>query len=438
MISSRQVYTEKSRSARTIKNLKGVSAVIGVDWGDSGKGRLIDDLAQNADIVARYNGGSNTGHTVKNKFGKFALHIIPSGIFNKNAVCIVGRGTAVDLESTVDDEFKQLKSAGVSWKNLKIDEQATMTMPWHKMRDGAREEIRRSKIGTTKRGVGPAYADRIERVGLRVKDLYGQDFSKKLKDEISFQNKYFDLKIDYPKILATYKKYAKIIKPLVTRTIPIIRQAITDHKNVLFEGAQGYFLDIDAGTYPFVTSSNTGVLGIWRSFDLHPTEINHVIGITKAYTTRVGSGPMPTYIKGEERDIIIEKGHEIGTTSGRVRDPGWLDLVLLKVAVEANHVSHLAITKIDVLSGFKNIKLCTNYKINGQRADYLSGDADYLAQCEPVYEILPGWQEDISSVRQFNNLPQNAQNYIRQIEKFVNVPVNFIGVGPERSEVIYV
>lgn len=423
---------------KNFKSWNGIVAVIGVDWGDSGKGRLIDDLSQNANVVARYNGGSNTGHTVKNKFGKFALHIIPSGIFNKNAICVVGRGVALDIESLIENEFKQLKSADVSWNNLKIDELATMTMPWHKMRDGMREEIRKSKIGTTKRGVGPTYADRIERVGLRVKDLYDQDFSKKLKDEINFQNKYFNLKINYPKILATYKKYAQIIKPCITRTIPIVRQAITDHKNVLFEGAQGYFLDIDAGTYPFVTSSNTGVIGIWRSFDIHPSEIDHVIGITKAYTTRVGSGPMPTKIKGEDRDIIIEKGHEIGTTSGRVRDPGWLDLVLLKAAVDANHINLLAITKIDVLSGFKNIKLCVEYKVDGKSSDYVSGDADYLAKCEPVYETLRGWQEDITTIRDFDKLPKNAKDYIRKIEKFVKVPVNFIGVGPERSEVIYV
>ena len=420
-----------------LKNLKGVSAVIGIDWGDSGKGRLVDDLAQNAQIIARYNGGSNTGHTVKNKFGKFAFHIIPSGIFNQKATNIIGRGVVADLESLIEDEFKQLRAANVSWKNLRIDEQATLTMPWHKLRDGLREELRNSKIGTTKRGVGPAYADRIERSGIRIKDLYSKDFDKLLKKEIDFQNKCFNLNIDFEKVLNTYSNYARIIKPFVTQTIPIIKKAIKDDKNVLFEGAQGYFLDIDAGTYPFVTSSNTGVIGICRSFDIYPTEINHVIGITKAYTTRVGSGPMPTKIKGEKRDIIVEKGHEIGTTSGRVRDPGWLDLVLLKAAVDANRVNHLAITKIDVLSGFKNIKLCVGYKINGKSAEYVSGDADYLAKCQPDYETLPGWQEDISKVRQFKKLPNNAQAYIKRIEKSAGVPINFIGVGPERNEVIY-
>ncbi len=422
---------------KSLKNWQGVTAVIGVDWGDSGKGRLVDDLAQNADIVARFNGGANTGHTVKNQFGKFALHIIPSGIFNQKAINIIGRGVAVDLESLIEDEFKQLEEAKVSWNNLKIDEQATVTMPWHKQKDSLREEFRDFKIGTTKRGVGPAYADRVERVGLRVKDLTSSDFAKNLKDEINFQNKFFNLKIDFQKVLNTYSKYAKEIKPFVFRTIPIIKKAIKDGKNVLFEGAQGYFLDIDAGTYPFVTSSNPGVIGIWRSFDIHPAEINHIIGITKAYTTRVGSGPMPTKIKGEERNLIIEKGHEIGTTSGRIRDPGWLDLVLLKAAVDANHVNHLAITKLDVLSGFKNMKLCVAYRINDKNVDYISGDADYLAECQPVYEIIPGWQEDISAVRQFEKLPKNAQKYIRKIEKCVKVPVNFIGVGPQRTEVIY-
>lgn len=421
-----------------LKNWTGITAVIGVDWGDSGKGRLIDDLAQNAHIVARYNGGSNTGHTVKNKFGKFALHIVPSGIFNPKAINIIGRGVVIDLESLIEDEFNQLKQAGVSWKNLLIDEQATLTMPWHKLRDGIRENQRKSKIGTTKRGVGPAYADRIERVGLRIKDLYDQDFAKKLKEEIEIQNKFFNLKLSFPKIFKTYQKYVGIIKPYVDQTIPKVKLAITERKNVLFEGAQGYFLDIDAGTYPFVTSSNTGIIGIWRSFDIHPTEINNIVGITKAYTTRVGSGPMPTKIQGGEKDKIIEKGHEIGTTSGRVRDPGWLDLVLLKAAIVANKVNHLAITKLDVFSGFKNIKLCTGYKVNSKSVTYISGDADYLAKCEPVYETLDGWQEDLSNVRKFEKLPANAKAYVKRIEKFVGVPVNFIGVGPERSEIIYV
>lgn len=421
-----------------LKNWRGTAAVVGVDFGDSGKGRLVDDLAQVAHIVARYNGGSNTGHTVKNKYGKFALHIIPSGIFNKKTICLIGREVAVDLESLIDDEFNQLKKAGVSWKNLLIDEQATLTMPYHKLRDGLREKIRSSKIGTTGRGVGPTYADRTERVGLRVKDLFSPNFKNLLRDEINFQNKFFQLKLSYQKIQEKYLKYTQIIKPHVTKTIPLIRQAITKKRNILFEGAQGYFLDIDAGTYPFVTSSNTGVLGLWRSFDLHPSQINHVIGITKAYFTRVGRGPLPTLAKGKERNWIIEKGAEIGTTSGRVRDPGWLDLVLVKEACQANLVSNLAVTKIDVLSGLKVIKICVGYMINSKPVDYLSGDADFLSKCQPVYETLPGWDGDLSDVRKFTDLPKNAQNYLKFIEKFVGVPVNYIGVGPLRSQTIYV
>lgn len=422
----------------SLKDWQGTAAVIGVDFGDSGKGRLVDDLARQAHIVARYNGGSNTGHTVKNKYGKFALHIIPSGIFNKKTICLIGRGVAVDLESLIDDEFNQLKKAGVSWKNLLIDEQATLTMPYHKMRDGQREKLRTNKIGTTKRGVGPTYADRVERVGLRVKDLFSLNFKNLLRNEINFQNKFFNLKLSYSKILATYKKYAATIKPYVTQTIPIVKKAAMEGKNVLFEGAQGYFLDVDAGTYPFVTSSNTGVIGIWRSFDLHPIFIKHVIGITKAYTTRVGAGPMPTKIVGRQREWIIEKGQEIGTTSGRTRDPGWLDLVLTKSACQANKVTNLAVTKIDVLSGLKVVRLCISYKINGAKATYIPGDADYLAHCQPVYETLPGWSQDLSDIRKFADLPKTAQNYLKFIEKFVGVPVNYIGVGPERTEAIYV
>ncbi|MEK9147022.1 MAG: adenylosuccinate synthase [Patescibacteria group bacterium] len=421
-----------------LREWQGTAAVIGVDWGDSGKGRLIDDLAQRADIVARYNGGSNTGHTVKNHYGKFALHIIPSGIFNPRAQNIIGRGVAVDLESLID-EINLLKSAKVSCKNLKIDEQAILTTPWHKMRDGLREKFRDAKIGTTKKGVGPTYADRIERVGLRIKDLYERNFAKQLRDEISFQNKFFNFKLSYPKILTTFKNYTKIIKPFVTQTIPMIQKSIKDGKNVLFEGAQGYFLDIDAGTYPFVTSSNTGIIGICRSFDIHPSQIESVIGITKAYTTRVGAGPMPTAIADlKTRNWIIKKGGEIGTTSGRIRDPGWLDLVLVKKAVETNHVTSLAVTKIDVLSGLPQIKLCVGYTQNGQNVGYVSGDADYLARVKPVYETLPGWKDDLREARILSDLPNNARTFIRRVVDFIKVPVSYIGVGPERTEAIYV
>lgn len=420
-----------------MKKNKGATAVIGVDWGDSGKGRLIDDLAQGADIVARYSGGSNTGHTINNSFGKFALHIMPSGIFNPKAVCVIGRGVALDLESLVDDEFEQLKKAKVNWKNLVIDPQCTLTMPWHKLRDGIREKSREAKIGTTGRGVGPTYADRVERVGLRLQDLLADDIAQKLKLELNFQNETYGFKLDFEKVLQQFKAYVKIIKPFVKNTIDIIHLGIYEKKNILFEGAQGWFLDIDGGTYPFVTSSNTGIVGIWRSFDLHPKYINNVIGITKAYTTRVGSGPMPTTISGPERNLIIEKGHEIGTTSGRTRDPGWLDLVLLKYAVQVNQVNQLALTKLDVFSGFEKINLCIGYKTNGKETWYKSGDAKELEMCKPIYKIMPGWNEDISKVRDFKNLPKNAQNYVKEIEVYTGVKVTFVGVGPKREEVIY-
>jgi len=422
----------------SLKNWKGVACVIGVDWGDSGKGRMIDDLGVRAHIAARYSGGSNTGHTVKNKFGRFALHIIPSGIFNKNATCLIGRGVACDLESLVDDEMVQLKKAGVSWKNLVIDQQASLVMPWHKLRDGMREEFRSSKIGTTKRGVGPTYADRIERVGLRVNDLILPGFKEKLFTEIEIQNKFFKLKLDANQIYKNYLRFTKAVKPYIGKTIPIVKEAQKAGKNILFEGTQGSFLDVDFGTYPFVTSTNTGVIGIWRSFDLHPSKINHIIGITKAYSTRVGAGPQPTKIEGRERQIIIEKGQEIGTTSGRTRDPGWLDLVIIKAAAEFNKITALAITKLDVLTGFAKIKVCTAYQKSGQRVDYLSGDAQFLSECKPIYDQLPGWTENISQVREFKKLPKNAQNYIKKVEKFAGVPVKFISVGPQRGEVIYV
>jgi len=247
-----------------LKNWKGTAAVIGIDWGDSGKGRLIDDLSQNAEIIARFNGGSNTGHTVANKFGKFAMHMTPSGIFNQKATCLIGRNVAVNLEVLIQ-EMDIMKKAGVSFKNLVIDEQAPLTMPWHIMRDGIREKIRESKIGTTGNGVGPTYADYTERVGLKVLDLNSADLKEKIYNEVEVQNKFYNLKISPNEVYLKFSKYAKVVKPYIGKTIKILKQNYQKGKNILFEGAQGYFLDIDAGTYPFVTSSNPGVVGIWQT-----------------------------------------------------------------------------------------------------------------------------------------------------------------------------
>lgn len=423
-------------SNKSLKSWQGTLAVVGVDWGDSGKGRLIDDLSSKADIIARYNGGSNTGHSVKNQFGDFALHIIPSGIFNPKAICLVGRNVAVDLESLVQ-EMDQLNKSKVSYKNLILDEQASLTMPWHKLRDGMRERKRNNKIGTTGRGVGPTYADRTERVGLLLKDLISADFEEKLKQEIEFQNECFRLNLNLEKICQRYSQIKNKIKFFVGSTTIFIKEARKKSKNILFEGAQGYFLDIDAGTYPFVTSSNPGTLGIWRSFDLHPKEIDEAIGITKAYTTRVGEGPMPTLIETDEKDLIIKEGREIGTTTGRVRRPGWLDLVLLKEAVEVNGLTGLAITKLDVLAKLKKIKICTAYNLNGKAVTYPAHDADTLSKVKATYQELDGWNQDVTNVRDFAKLPDQAKKYIKMIEDYVKIPVKFISVGPKRGEVIY-
>ncbi len=419
-----------------LKTWQGTTVVMGIDWGDSGKGRLIDDLSGRADIIARYNGGSNTGHTVNNQYGKFALHIIPSGIFNKNAICVVGRNVAVDVESLIW-ELGQLDKAKVPYNNLIIDEQASLTMPWHKMRDGIREKFRTNKVGTTGKGVGPTYADRTERVGLLVVDLISKDLKQKIVSEVKIQNTFFNLKINADKVHNDYKKYAARISKFIGNTSPIVQKAVNSGKNVLFEGAQGYFLDIDAGTYPFVTSSNPGVVGVWRSFDIHPSEIKEVIGITKAYTTRVGEGPMPTKIEGNVAKKIIEVGREVGTTTGRVRSPGWLDLVLVKVAAKSNKLTGLAITKLDVLSGQKTIKLCIKYKQGSKEVQYLPHDSQNLAKIKPVYLEFKGWKEDITAVRSFALLPKNAQIYLKAIEKFTGVPIKFISVGPKRGQVIY-
>lgn len=436
---SAQTRLAQDKKNQLLKNWEGILAVIGIDWGDSGKGRLVDDLANRADIVARYSGGSNTGHTVENEFGSFKLHIVPSGIFNKNAKCLVGRNVAVNLES-LTKELEELRRKKIDFNNLVIDENATLTMPWHVLRDNLREKLRKTEIGTTKNGVGPTYADRTERVGFLVKDLLSEDFKENLTQEVEIQNKFFNLKLKAGLIFRTYQKYLEVAKPFVGKTIPTVKDGLKKGKNILFEGAQGWLLDIDSGTYPFVTSSNPGVVGIAKSYDIHPSKISNVIGITKAYTTRVGEGPMPTKIKGSLANDLITRGQEIGTTTGRIRDPGWLDLVLIKEAIEANNVNALAITKLDVLSGFKKIKIATSYKYkkNGKIVDFVSLDSESIEQYEPVYLELPGWQEDIRSVRSFNSLPKNAQKFIKIIEEKIKIPVKFISVGPKRGEVIWV
>lgn len=425
-------------SKESLQNWKGVAVVMGVDWGDSGKGRLIDDLAPNADFVARYNGGSNTGHTVENELGKFALHIMPSGIFHEETACLIGRNVAVDLES-LTSEMDALDVAGVSYRKLVIDYRASLTMPWHKLRDGLREKIRGDKkVGTTGKGVGPTYADRTERVGLLVNDLLSDNFTASLSEELQIQKQLYNLDLDDQSIIKQYSGYAKRISKYIGDTTEIIRNAQRDNKNILFEGAQGYFLDLDAGTYPYVTSSNPGVSGIHRSFDISRDSIDIVIGITKAYTTRVGSGPMPTKISGKDAKHIIENGNEIGTTTGRVRDPGWLDLVLINEANLANNLTALAVTKLDVLSGLETVKLCTGYKIGDEKVEYKPHDAHFLENVSPVYEDFPGWKDDISTCRTKSELPKNAINYVNAIEELTKVPVKFIGVGPKRGEVIYV
>lgn len=421
-----------------LKDWKGTIAVIGVDWGDSGKGRLVDDLAQRAHIVARYNGGSNTGHTVKNKFGQFALHIMPSGIFNQKATCLVGRNVAVDLESLVS-EMDTLDNHRISYNKLIIDKQCSLTMPWHKRLDGHQnKEKGNQKIGTTGQGVGPTYADRTQRRGLLVKDLFLPDFKQKLEVETNFYKRHLDLDLNAQEIYEKYLNLASRVKKYVGQTTPILKDAYKQGENILFEGAQGIFLDIDFGTYPFVTSSNPGVVGIWRCFDFHPKNIDTIIGITKAYMTRVGEGPMPTLIDDENSQIIVTKGEEKGTTTGRIRRPGWLDLVLIKEAIDVNGINALAITKLDILSHLSKIKTCVGYQINGRKVSYLAHDADYLSKVQPLYQEFEGWQEDITNARYFNDLPKRAQKFIKFIEQFLGTAIKFISVGPERGQVIYV
>ncbi len=419
--------------------------IVGTQWGDEGKGKVVDLLAEFADIVARFQGGNNAGHTLVVKGEQFISHLVPSGVL-QNKTCIIGNGLVVD-PAVLIEELDYLASQGIDVgpDQIKISDKAHVIMPYHKAVDNARE-IKKGdqKLGTTGRGIGPCYEDKATRRGIRFAemidpDLFG-DRVRTILDEKNFylENYHSAQTLDPDAIIEEYGKFTERLASYVTDVSIIIDQAIRNGKQVLFEGAQGTHLDIDHGTYPFVTSSSTVSGNACSGTGVGPKAITGVIGIVKAYTTRVGAGPFPTELFDETGDAIQKKGVEFGATTGRKRRCGWLDVVMLKNAARLNSLTGIAITKLDVLGGLETLKICTGYELNGKVIQNFPVNLNKLAECKPVYESMPGWPEDISGIRKLEEMPQNTINYIKRIEELVEAPANIISIGPGRDETIIV
>ncbi len=418
-------------------------AIIGTQWGDEGKGKLVDLLAEYADVVVRFQGGNNAGHTMVVNGEQVISHLVPSGIL-QGKKCMIGNGLVVD-PAVLLDEIDYLESKGVPCgpENLMVSERAQVIMPYHQQIDLAREKQKgKDKIGTTGRGIGPAYEDKANRCGLRFADLVDPElFQEKLATVLPEKNFYLeqflkDQPIDAQDVLAQYTGYAKRLAPYVSNVSVAIDLAVRDGKKVMFEGAQGTHLDIDHGTYPFVTSSNTVSGNACSGAGVGPKMVNGVIGVVKAYTTRVGAGPFTTELFDDVGDYLQSKGAEFGATTGRRRRCGWLDMVILKNAVRLNGLTGLAITKLDVLGGLEKINICTAYKYKGQTIDAIPANLKILAECEPVYETLDGWEEDISLIRNYEDLPVNVKAYLKRIEALSEVPISIVSVGPQRDQTI--
>ncbi len=420
-----------------------VSVVIGSQWGDEGKGKIVDLLSQEVDIVARYQGGANAGHTICWGDQTFVLHLVPSGIFHEGVTCVIGNGVVIDPVAVME-EIRMIRELGYEVEGrLFISHNAHLIMPYHKRIEQVREQARDGgAIGTTGRGIGPAYVDKFARTGIRVVDLLDRDVLRtKLTRAIEEKNTllrgvYGAEELDVDAIIEEYVEFDKRIDPYVTDTTEYLCQALRAGKHVLAEGAQGSLLDVDFGTYPYVTSSHPTVGGCCTGLGVPPTEIERVIGIVKAYCTRVGNGPFPTELEDATGEQLRNVGHEYGATTGRPRRCGWLDLVALRYTSMVNGFTDLAITKLDVLSGLDELKVCTRYRYDGKETTRFPSEVQTLERVEPVYESFPGWQEDITEVRRFEDLPANAQRYLRFIAEQVGVEISMISTGPKRSQTI--
>ena len=419
-------------------------AIIGAQWGDEGKGKIVDLFTQDADIVVRFQGGNNAGHTLVVDGKKTVLHLIPSGALHPEKLCVIGNGVVVDPEILLE-EIAELKRNGYLRNDslLRLSEEAHLIMPYHKAIDQARERLRgKGKIGTTGRGIGPAYEDKVARIGIRFVDLLEEDtFRDKLRRNIEEKNIYLrailkEKTLDYNEIHDSYVEYRKGLKPYITNTSLLIDREIRAGKRVLFEGAQGTLLDVDHGTYPYVTSSSTVTGGVCTGAGIGPQHIHHVIGISKAYTTRVGSGPFPTELEGPQGEKLKKEGVEFGATTGRPRRCGWFDAVGVRHAVRVNGLSGVALTKLDVLTGFKKISICTAYRCDGAIHREFFASSKMMERAQPVYEEMDGWETPLSDAREFSDLPANAQKYVRRLEEILQTEVILVSVGPGREQTV--
>ena len=423
-----------------------VLVVIGGQWGDEGKGRTVDLLAQNATVVARYSAGNNAGHTVVNDMGTFRLHLVPAGIFYADKTCIIGNGLVID-PAVLLEEIEELQSKGVSVKNLYVSDRAHVTMPYHILIDRADEELRGpAAIGTTFRGVGPAFVDKVGRIGIRMVDLVNPDaFRERLALVLPYKNavlqKLYGLEpLDFDEVYEKYTLHGRRLAPFVADTAVMVQDALARGETVLLEGAQGSLLDLDAGTYEYVTSSvpSSTAAGAALGIGIGPTQITRVVAVYKAYQTRVGNGPMPTELTGEMGEELREKGQEYGATTGRPRRCGWFDAVAARYTARLNGLSGAVITRLDVLDTFRSIKICTSYQMGGVPVDTFPANTRRLLRCEPIFEELPGWQEPTTDVRRFEDLPRHARDYVKRLETLIGCPVALVSVGPERDQAIIV
>lgn len=416
--------------------------LVGAQWGDEGKGKVIDVLTQQADIVVRTQGGNNAGHTVFIGKQKYVLHLIPSGILRKGKICVIGNGVVVDPVSLVDEinglRKRKVRVAG----NLFLSETAHLVFPYHRELDSQRERLKgKNRIGTTKRGIGPAYGDKAARTGLRMIDLINPSrFEEQLRFKIKENNeilKAFGARpLSFKKVHAAYRTAGDQLKPLVTNTVVLLHEATRRRKNILFEGAQGTFLDIDHGTYPFVTSSNTTAGGACTGSGIPPHRVDRVVGVMKAYTTRVGEGPLPT--ENEEiAQLLHSMGREFGATTGRARRCGWFDAVATRHAAMVNGIDELAVTNVDGLDSLSVIRVCVAYRVGSKRFDYIPNDIEMLARCEPVYVDFPGWQAPTSQARRWKDLPSRARTYLKTIAQFTGAALSIVSIGPAREQTIF-
>lgn len=418
--------------------------IVGSQWGDEGKGKMTDYLSQEADVVVRSQGGNNAGHTIAFDGKKFALRLVPSGIFGKDKLAVIGNGVVINPPALLK-ELHYLQDNGIDISGLRISSRSHVTFPYHILLDKCQEAAKGDhKVGTTKNGIGPTYMDKVSRVGIRMCDLLEKDtFETKLRRNLAeknelFTNLYHVDPINFDDIFESYYEYGQELKKYVTDTSRIVNDALDGNKKVLFEGAQGVMLDVDQGTYPYVTASNPIAGGVCTGVGVGPNKINTVVGICKAYSTRVGAGPFPTELTDEIGDQIRETGHEYGTVTGRPRRVGWFDSVAMRHARRVSGLSCLSLNLLDVLTGLKTVKICKAYKLDGKEIDYYPASLKELDRCEPVYEELPGWDEDITGVKKFEDLPVNAQNYLKRISELSETPLATVSVGADRIQTIIV